>query len=288
MLLNRRTVLRSLPCAVAVALSRSSWALDSIRIGVTPVFLADQAAFLARWRAYLSERTGMPVEFVARDSYQSILSLLLSMRVDAAWLCGYPYTQFEQVLDLLAVPLYRGEPTYQAYLIRSKKIGASINCWSDLRGRVLAYSDPLSNSGWLVAQAELRRAGLAPADLRRTFFSHGHRNTTEAVAAGLADAGAVDGYVWDTMLEQGMAAARATEVVWRSKAFGFPPLVTRKREPHPLIPSLRQALLNMSEDDAGRHLLKSLNLSGFVLGRPDLFESVRRLAREVTGGAQGG
>ncbi|MFN3630959.1 MAG: PhnD/SsuA/transferrin family substrate-binding protein, partial [Casimicrobiaceae bacterium] len=268
--------------------SPSAWALDSIRIGVTPVFLADQAAFLARWRAYLSERTGLPVEFVARDSYQSILNLLLSMRLDAAWLCGYPYIRFEQVLDLLAVPLYRGEPTYQAYLIRSKKTGSSIGRWSDLRGRVLAYSDPMSNSGWLVAQAQLSRAGLTSADLRRTFFSHGHRNTTEAVAAGLADAGAVDGYVWETMLEQGMAAARATEVVWRSEAFGFPPLVTRKREPHPLTPLLRQALLGMSGDDAGRRLLKSLNLSGFMLGRPDLFEGIRSLAREVTDGAQGG
>ena len=39
-----------------------------LRIGLTAVILADQAAFLARWSQYLSRRLDCDVDFVARDS----------------------------------------------------------------------------------------------------------------------------------------------------------------------------------------------------------------------------
>src|SRR5690606_14906495 len=125
----------------------------------------------------------------------------------------------ERDLSLLAVPSWADEPLYRSYLIRSRRLAPDIQGWHDLRDRVLAYSDPLSNSGWLVAQAQLSRAGLSAGDLRRSFFAHGHRNVAEAVAAGLAHAGSIDGYVWETMRLQGMSAIDDTDVVWRSEEF---------------------------------------------------------------------
>ena len=256
--------------------------LDRVRIGLTPVILADQVAFLGRWARYLGGRIGAEVDFVARDSYQTILDLLLSGQVDAAWICGYPFVRFEQEFKLFAVPLYRGEPLYQAYLIRPAGT-AEVRGWADLKDRVLAYSDPLSNSGWLVAQAQLAKAGLSPRDLRRGFFTHGHRNVAEAVAARLAHAGSIDGYVWETMKAQGMPAVSKTEVVWRSDSFGFPPLVTRRKATNPNLQALKNALLKMSEDRSGQELLQALNLTGFTEGSPSLFESIRRQAQQVPG-----
>jgi phosphonate transport system substrate-binding protein len=264
------------------------WAADRLRIGLTPVILADQVAFLSRWGRYLSSRVGIEVEFVARESYQSILDLLFSGQIDAAWICGYPFVRFESELSVLAVPLYQGQPFYQAYLIRPKVPGAEVQGWADLKGRVLAYSDPLSNSGWLVAQAQLAKAGVATRDLKRGFFTHGHRNVAEAVAARLAQAGSIDGYVWETMRAQGMPAIAKTDVVWKSEPFGFPPLVTRKGQEHPHMASLREALLHMHDDKVGRELLASLNLTGFTQGPPGLFDSIRRQAQQVPGSGVGG
>lgn len=257
-------------------------ARERLRIGLTPVILADQVAFLSRWAAYLESRTEVDVSFIARDSYQNVLDLLFSGQVDAAWICGYPFVRFEQELKLLAVPLYRGEPLYQAYLIRPAG-SVDVSSWADLRARVLAYSDPLSNSGWLVAQAQLGKAGVAPRDLRRGFFTHSHRNVAEAVAARLAHAGSIDGYVWETMKAQGMTAVQKTEVVWRSDNFGFPPLVTRRNPTNERIHDLKRALLGMSDDASGKALLQSLNLTGFTSGSPMLFDSIRRQAQQVAG-----
>ena len=145
---------------------------------------------------------------------------------------------------------------------------------------MLAYSDPLSNSGWLVPQAQLRAAGLLPRDLRRGFFAHGHRNVAEAVAARLADAGCIDGYVWETMRRQKMTAAERTEVVWRSEPYGFPPLVVRKGALGELTQQLRLSLLAMSQDVEGQGLLQALNLDGFAQEPGGIFASIEKLAAE--------
>jgi len=255
-------------------------AATRVRVGLTAVILADQVAFLSRWSAYLSERMQANVTFTARESYQEILDLLFGNQLEAAWICGYPYVQQRERVDLLAVPIYQGQPLYRSYLIRPNAGVDRIGGWKDLRGRVLAYSDPLSNSGWLVPQAQLRAAGVAPSELRRGFFAHGHRNVAEAVAARLADAGCIDGYVWDTMLRQKMPAAGRTEVVWRSDLYGFPPLVVRKDTPGEVTEALRRSLLAMTQDAEGRSLLDSLNLDGFAEEPSSIFASIERLSLE--------
>lgn len=256
-------------------------AQPQLRVGLTAVILADQAAFLARWSEYLSERVGAQVIFVARESYQAILDLLFAGQLDAAWICGYPYVRHQAQLELLAVPLYRSRPLYQSYLIRTRGHTPEINGWSDLKNSVLAFSDQLSNSGWLVAQAQLRAAGLSQRDLRRTFFAHGHRNVAEAVAIGLAHAGCIDGYVWETMQLQKMASVANTEVIWKSDFYAFPPMVVRAGGGSASLSALGGALMTMHDDAAGRELLQALNLSGFSSAAPALFDSIKALAVSV-------
>lgn len=280
--MNRRSCLQTLAAAGSGAIGSPAFASDArLRIGLTPVILANQAAFLSRWGSYLAGRVGCEVGFVARESYQAVLELLFAGHIDAAWICGYPFVRYETELSLLAVPMYQNRPLYQAYLIRAKSPSSDIHGWADLRGKVLAYADPFSNSGWLVAQAQMALAGVRVGDLKRAFFAHGHRNVAEAVGARLAQAGAIDGYVWETMRLQGMPAVAQTEVVWRSEPFGFPPLVTRQGVTHPFAAGLQHALLTMPMDEVGRQLLQSLNLTGFTLGEAALFDSIRQQAQTV-------
>lgn len=271
--------------AALIGAPRWARAQARLRIGLTAVILADQAAFLARWAEYLSQRLGMQVTFASRDQYQTVHDLLNNGQVDAAWTCGYPFIRFQSQLQLLAVPLYLRQPVYQAYLIRplDGNDPAPVRGWGDMTGKVFAYSDPLSNSGWLVAQGELATAGIGQRDLKRSFFAHGHRNVADAVASRLADAGSIDGYVWETMRLQGMAGAMQTEVIWKSRLHGFPPLVAAAHTAPAHLEPLQRGLLGMARDDAGRALLKSLNLDGFIAGHPGLFDSIRQLARSVPG-----
>src|SRR5512144_2363340 len=134
--LKRQLFLRaaSVTC-VAPWVRPASAQAERLRIGLTAVMLADQAAFLARWAEYLSARLKTRVSFVTRDDYQPLHDLLSAGQIDALWTCGYPYVRFRSQLRLLAVPLYHGQPTYQSYLIRPTQ-DTSVNGWSDLRGKV--------------------------------------------------------------------------------------------------------------------------------------------------------
>lgn len=239
--------------------------------GTTPVFLDDQAEFLERWRVYLETMLRRPVQFVQRGSYREVMALLTDGKLDYAWLCGYPYVRMKARLDLVAVPQYAGQPLYRSYLIVPAGDRASQSVL-DLKGRVFAYSDPDSNSGWLTPQVELKRAGQNAARFfKKSFFTWSHRKVIEAVAAGLAQGGAVDGYIWDTLARQHPELTGATRVAWRSPSFGFPPIVARRGSDPAL---LRQALQAMNQTPPGQALLARLNLEGFVPGSATLFDSI--------------
>ena len=251
---------------------------SALRFGTTPVFLDDQIGFLARWAAYLSATVGMPVEFVSRRSYRDIMGLLRSQELEAAWICGFPWVMNRNELRGLSIPLYQGQPVYQSYLIvpASDKSTATL---ADLRGKVFAFSDPDSNSGWLVPRTTLMKAGIdADRHFARSFFTWGHRNVVNAVAAGLAQGGAVDGYVWDTLQRVAPALVAKTRVAWRSERYGFPPLAVRATLDGATEQRLHRALLGMAQDKEGQRLLGELNLSGFGAFDARAFDSIAKLA----------
>jgi phosphonate transport system substrate-binding protein len=147
---------------------------------------------------------------------------------------------------------------------------------SDLRGKVFAYSDPDSNSGYLVPRVGLRRIGFDPDSFfARTFFAWAHYDVVMAVAEGVAQGGAVDGYVWDTLQRIHPEITQRTRIVNKSRKFGFPPLVVRNTLPSEDVRLLRHVMLRMKDEPDGIVLLRELNLDGFVAGTPELYDGIR-------------
>lgn len=254
---------------------------EGLRIGLTPVFLDDQVGFLGHWRRWLERRLGQPVRFVQRGNYREIVDLLLQGKLDFAWLCGYPYVRHQRDLELVAAPLWRGRPTYRAYLIVPAKDHASRGL-RDLRGRVFAYADPDSNSGFLYPQFLLAQAGEDAARFfSRSFYTWAHRKVVEAVAAGLAAGGAVDGYVWEVMNETVAGPTRETRILHRSPEFGHPPFVARAGLPRTEVEAFRQALTGMAADADGAGLLGKLRLDGFRTVGPELYDGIARMMHRV-------
>ncbi len=253
---------------------------NGIRFGVTAVFLHDRLRMLSRWKAYLQDRVGVPVEFVQRGGYAPIVDGLRAGQVDFAWICGYPYVLHARELRLAAVPVWRGRPLYQSYLLAGARSAAT-----DLEhfaGRSFAFSDPLSNSGYLYIRYLLARQKRSVGEFfGRSFFAHSHANVVEAVAKGLAEGGAVDGYVWEVLAETNPALTARTRVLQRSPEFGFPPLVTAAHVPARLHAGMQRALFGMHESPEGRAVLEELRLDRFDAASPRLFDSIAQMARAV-------
>jgi phosphonate transport system substrate-binding protein len=277
---DRRRFARGLIATAAGAglARRVSAASGSIRFGVTAVFLYDRLRMLARWKAYLEGAIGARVEFVQRGVYSPIVDGLRAGQIDVAWICGYPYVLHASELRLVAVPTWRGQQTYQSYLIA--EAGSPAAGLEDLKGRSFAFSDPLSNSGYLYVRYLLARQNLrADEYFGRTFFAHSHPNVVEAVAAGLSHGGAVDGYVWEVLTEVSPALTARTQVLQRSPAFGFPPIVAGAHVEPATVARVQAALLAMHESPEGRVVLGELRLDRMAVASPRLFDSIAEMAR---------
>lgn len=257
-----------------------------LRFALTPVLLTSDLLMLEELKAYLARATGRPVILVTRRTYQEITALLVTRQVDAAWICGYPFVAFQNALALVAVPVWRGRPLYQSYLIGRYDVKAET--LADLAGTIHAFSDPDSNSGYLVTSAALADMGRSPNTFFQQFFyTYGHRNVVRAVAAGLAAGGSVDGYVYDILRESEPDLVARTRIIRKSELLGFPPIACASADAGtPRISRLREALVNMPADADGRRVLAMLRLDGFSVEKPDLFDGIAAKMRLVRGAGE--
>jgi phosphonate transport system substrate-binding protein len=257
--------------------------LAPLRFGMTPAILHDQYALLADWRRYLEQKLQRPVEFVLRDRYRETIDLLKEQRLDFAWVSDYPYVYLEdrKIARLLVTPLYQGKPYYRGYLIvpAADKTTASLR---DLRGRVFAYADSYSHTGYMLPRYDLLQAGDDPAGFfRRTYFTWSHRKLIDAVAGGFADGASVDSFVWDSMARVRPEVTARTRIVAESPEFGFPPVVAAQAISAADFAVMQRALLAMGDDPAGVQLLARLNIDGFARTDARLYADVRKMARAV-------
>jgi len=270
---------RLLAAAVAVFLARGAQAGEAapagkIRFGLTPVFLNNDLELLGRLQGYLERATGHPVSLITRRTYQEITALLTTRQIDAAWICGYPFVTHRSELQLVAVPLWRSRPLYQSYVI----VGSDSEARdvSDLAGGIHAFSDPDSNSGFLVTRALLAEMGLRPERFfARAFFTYGHRNVIRAVASGLAGSGSVDGYVYEVMAQIEPELTGRTRVLRRSEWLAFPPVAAPRMPLDEIrLAKLAEALLAMPAHLDGRAVLAMLRLDGFAREEASLFDAI--------------
>jgi phosphonate transport system substrate-binding protein len=283
--LDRRELLKATASAAFVSAfggATTTAANGPIRFGLTPVFLTNDLELLGRLQSYLLRATGYPVSLVMRRTYQEITALLTSGQLDAAWICGFPYVAHRAELQLVAVPLWHHKPLYQSYLIvdRDRKGDGIL----DLRGDIHAFSDPDSNSGFLVTRAALAERHFRPETFfAKTFFTYGHRNVIRAVASGLAGSGSVDGYVYDVVAELEPRVIAGTRILQASEWLGFPPIAApRVPVDQARLDALTKALWEMHQDDEGRAVLRMLRLDGFGAGDPASFDAIASKAALVT------
>jgi phosphonate transport system substrate-binding protein len=233
---------------------------------------------LDEWQHYLSVRLKRPVEFVNRETYREMIDLIRHRLIEFAWLSDYPYAYLARRgrVKLLLTPVSRHQgDAYAAYLI-VPATDTRTQDLADLRGRVFAFTDPYSLTGYQITRATLQ--GLGERDpahfFRKTFFTRSHHNTMTAVAVGLADGAMVDSYAWHMTAEREPELTKEIRVVTRSVDFGFPPIVSVPTVPAGDVAAMRNALLSMQHEPDGQRLLQRVGLTGFKIGDPKRYRNV--------------
>jgi len=233
-------------------------------------------------RDYLSQKSGRPVQLVQRRTYQEVNDLIKNGDIDMAFVCTRAYVVGHRSfgMELLAAPQVNGKTVYYSYLIvPANSTAQSIR---DLRGKVFAFTDPLSNTGYMYPLSLLADMGQTPKTFfAETFFTYSHDNAIRAVADRLADGAAVDSLVYANALKKDPTLRERTRVIERSQPFGMPPVVVAPRVRPQTKALLQNILFSMNGDPAGRAALSALGIDRFIPVDNADYNSVRALELKI-------
>jgi len=218
---------------------------------------------------YLEEVLGKPVKLVQRRTYKEINELLSRGSVDVAFVCTGAYIEGvkNDIMTILVVPKINGRLTYQSFTI--VQASSPYKNFEDLRGKIFAFTDPMSNTGYFYPLSLLKMKDETPeAYFSRTIFTYSHDRSIDAVAEGVADGASVDniilGYAWQRDPE----LSRKIKIIWESEEFGMPPVVIPKQLDEEKRNKFEKLFLNIHNHPMGRRALESLGIEKFV--KPDL------------------
>ena len=224
----------------------------------------------------------MPVEGFVTIDHAAAVEALRNGDADISFMGALPFVLAEAEVgaEPLLSEVYRGAPSYTGRVFVRRDSG--IETLADLRGRDIAFADPISESGYLYPLAEFERAGLidGPGGARdffgRVFFAGGYQQAMQAMAEGLVDAAGASQYA-DLLLTPEQQA----QVTWIAESPPIPSHVVIARPG--LEPAVRDrfvaAMLRLNEPE-NRDLLRYLyGPDGYVVANPGAFDGVRAMAR---------
>ena len=248
---------------------------------ISPKGTAESYQFLLD---YLSQKLDRPVELVQRRTYSEVNDLIESGYVDVAFVCTSAYVNGNEKfgMELLAAPQVNGETVYYSVLIVPADSPAQTRSVADLRGKVFAFTDPMSNSGRVYPTYLVQQLGSTPEEFfARTFFTYSHDDAIRAVADGLADGAAVDSLVYDFAVARDPGLGQKIRLIHRSPPFGIPPVVVSPNVRPQLKAELQSILLGMADDPQGQKGLQTVGVDKFVLIDDSAYDSVRELLAAV-------
>ena len=217
---------------------------------------------------YLEEVIGKPVKLVQRKTYQEINELLSRGSVDIAFVCTGAYIEGlkKDIMSILVVPKIHGRLTYQSFMI--VQATSPYQSFEDLRGKIFAFTDPMSNTGYFYPLSLLKMKGETPESyFNRTLFTYSHDRSIDAVADGVADGASIDNLILEHAQQRDSGLSERIRVIWESEEFGIPPVVIPKQLEDEKRRQFEKLFLDIHNHEAGRRALESLGIEKFV--KPD-------------------
>lgn len=218
------------------------------------------------FRAKIEAELGVPVKIFTPADYDGVIQGLLGGTLDYAWLGASAYakvylTDPEAVEVKLTKQNVDGSTGYYSIGFTRKDTG--ITSMDEAKGKIFAFADPNSTSGYLVPGAELAgKYGDLESYFAEVKMSGGHEQTIVGVANGDFDAGVSwadglgnweDGYnsgAFRKAADAGLVDMSNLVEIWRSTLIPEGPMVVRKALPQDVKDKVTQITADLWETDA--------------------------------------
>lgn len=254
---------------------------QALKVAVSSVLLPQETTVHYRAIAeFLGREIDRPIVLIQRQSLAEIALLLINGGADIAFFSSGEYANYSGFpeIEMLASQQRLGVPYYQGYVLVTKD--SDIHDIADLKGKTIAFTDPLSYSGYTFVVQLLGQSGQAPETFfGRYIYTYNHDKSFRAVANRVVDAASVTNIVYNRAKERQPGLAEAVRIIAVSPPAGIGPVVAGKSVDRAQRDELRKALLAMHENPKMSPALKGLSIDRFIPPQPELFEPIHHMLR---------
>jgi len=290
-------LVREVITATPLQVSPTPTPAPTIRLCFSPGFCVQEGAVAyQRLAEALAGRTGFGFELVPAEGDEQVMQALCAGRADVAWMSISAYLMAHELClaEARFSALRQGSGRIAQIMVQSDQARqarglAPIKSLGDLKGKVFAFTDPHSATGYFFPKALLLDAGGEPSE---EMFVGGDSQAVLVVYTGEADAAAsywvppqADGTLGDaraSLLNAYPDAAQVVKIIRLSDPIPYEPLVFRRELPVEAQDKLLAAFIGLAESKEGLSLLSGLcSVTGLVPASDRDYEPVRQMARSL-------
>jgi len=207
---------------------------------------------------YLENELGVEVEIFTAGNYDGVIQAIAADQIEFAFFGSSSYAAAYTATDGGVVPLVsrlQNDGSTGYYSIIVTRCDSGLNDLASLEGKVLAFADPDSTSGYAVPYFNVSKEVDPTTYFAAIPFSGSHEAGVQGVVNGTFDAaatymtnetnGIIPRMVTKGMIEEGEACP-----IWKSPEITSGPLAARANLPEELIDAMRTAVMEIPEKDA--------------------------------------
>jgi len=232
---------------------------------------------------YLQKEMGIAVKGYVTQDHAAAVEALRNGEADISFMGGLPYVLAHEIIgaEVILSEVYRGSPTYRARIFVLRDSG--IEKVEDLKGKSIAFADPISESGFIypleiMVEAGLLKRGDDPKEVfSNVYFAGGYQQAIQALANGLVDAAGVSQFA-DLLL----TPEQLPKITWIAESKPIPShlVCVRKGLDKERVDAFKQAMLKLNQPE-NKHLLKYVySPDGYVEASHSDYKSVEEKARQ--------
>lgn len=231
---------------------------------------------------YLEKELGFPVKGYVTQDHAAAVEALRYGEADIAFMGGLPYVLAHDQIGakVILAEIYRGSPTYRGRIFVRKD--SEIKTVADLKGKSIAFADPISESGYIypleifIKKGFFKRGEDPQTFFSAVYFAGGYQQAIQAAANGLVDAAGVSQFA-DALL----TPKQLHEIRWIAESDPIPShlICVRKGLEAERVIAFKKAMLKLNEHEY-RYLLKHVySPDGYVEAKHEDYKSIEDIAR---------
>ncbi|QQS12410.1 MAG: phosphate/phosphite/phosphonate ABC transporter substrate-binding protein [Rhodospirillales bacterium] len=228
-----------------------------VKYGVIPVETqGNTTKSMDAFLRHAEKETGAKWELYTATDYSGVMNALIAGQIHVAWLSGFSYCQTHMdskggVEALVAAQEPDGSMGYNAVIV--VKSDSPYKTHEDLKGKIVARTDPLSGSGYLIPTAAFRQMGKPVDQYYQSPLAGGHPQAVLGVLRGTYDGA----FTWTSkddnignlrqMMNKGLLKREQVRIVWTSPQLPSPPVVIRTDLPLEMRADIQKLFIRLKD-----------------------------------------